>query len=126
MLDSGDYIELFFASEQTHHTLVLRVSEWATVALRYYNVHFFSYPQKWCTHMAYIVVTWLVPLETAVILEHVLLTPYNHAPVYSVTLSKATYIGYTACLAVTCQLHFWQNDQDILHAIGLTRGWNGY
>ena len=29
-----------------------------------------------------------------------------------------------ACLAVTCHLHFWQNDRDLLHAIAVTRGWN--
>ena len=31
-----------------------------------------------------------------------------------------------ACLAVTCNLHFWQNDQDLLRATAVTRGWNGY
>ena len=31
-----------------------------------------------------------------------------------------------ACLAVTCHLHFWQNDRDFLHATAVTRGWNGY
>ena len=31
-----------------------------------------------------------------------------------------------ACLAVTCHLHFWQNDRDLLHATAVTRGWNGY
>ena len=30
------------------------------------------------------------------------------------------------CLAVTCHLHFWQNDRDLLHAAVVTRGWNGY
>ena len=30
------------------------------------------------------------------------------------------------CLAVTCHLHFWQNDQDLLCATVVTRGWNGY
>ena len=30
------------------------------------------------------------------------------------------------CLAVTCHLHFWQNDRDFLHATVVTRGWNGY
>ena len=30
------------------------------------------------------------------------------------------------CLAVTCHLHFWQNDRDLLHAAAVTRGWNGY
>ena len=31
-----------------------------------------------------------------------------------------------ACLAVTCHLHFWQNDRDFLHATAVTRGWSGY
>ena len=30
------------------------------------------------------------------------------------------------CLAVTCHLHFWQNDPDLLHATVVTQGWNGY
>ena len=29
-------------------------------------------------------------------------------------------------LAVTCHLHFWQNDRDLLGATAVTRGWNGY
>ena len=33
-----------------------------------------------------------------------------------------------ACLAVACQLHFGQNDQDLFHATAVTGGlgWNGY
>ena len=31
-----------------------------------------------------------------------------------------------ACLAVTCHLHFWQNDLDFLRATVVTRGWSGY
>ena len=30
------------------------------------------------------------------------------------------------CLAVTCHLHFWQNERDPLRATAVTRGWNGY
>ena len=30
------------------------------------------------------------------------------------------------CLAVTCHLHFWQNDRDLLRATAVTRGWKGY
>ena len=30
------------------------------------------------------------------------------------------------CLAVTCHLHFWQNDRDLLRAIAVTWWWNGY
>ena len=29
-----------------------------------------------------------------------------------------------ACLAVTCHLHFWQNDWALLGATAVTRGWN--
>ena len=31
-----------------------------------------------------------------------------------------------ACLAVTCHLHFWQNDRDLLRATAVRLGWNGY
>ena len=31
-----------------------------------------------------------------------------------------------ACLAVTCHLHFWQNDRDLLSATVVTQAWNGY
>ena len=31
-----------------------------------------------------------------------------------------------ACLVVACQLHFWQNDRDLLCPTAVTRGWNGY
>ena len=33
---------------------------------------------------------------------------------------------FNQLLAVTCHLHFWQNDRDLLRANALTRGWNGY
>ena len=39
---------------------------------------------------------------------------------------KATYVRCMRVLAVTCHLHFWQNDQDFLRATVVTRGWNGY
>ena len=29
------------------------------------------------------------------------------------------------CLAVTCYLHFWQNDRGLLRATAVTRGGNG-
>ena len=29
------------------------------------------------------------------------------------------------CLAVTCHLHFWQNDRDCLRATAVTRGGGG-
>ena len=31
-----------------------------------------------------------------------------------------------ACLAATCHLHFWQNDQDLLRSTAVTQEWNRY
>ena len=31
-----------------------------------------------------------------------------------------------ACWGVTCHLHFWQNDRDLLCATAVTQGWNGH
>ena len=68
-----------------------------------------------------------MPHETAAISAQVQCTPYNHAPVYSVILFKATCIHRVhVCLAVTCHQHFWQNDRDLLRATAVTWGWNGY
>ena len=66
---------------------------------------------------------WLVPHETAAVSAQVLCTPYNHAPCHF----KQSHIRkvYT-CLAVTCHLHFWPNDRDLLRATAVTRWWNGY
>ena len=66
---------------------------------------------------------WLVPHETAAISAQLLCTPYNHAPCH---FMQSHIRKVYACLAVTCHLHFWQNDQDLLHASVVTQGWNGY
>ena len=50
-------------------------------------------------------------------------TPYNHAPCHFV---QSHIRKVYACLAVTCHLHFWQDDRDLLRATAVTRGWNGY
>ena len=60
-----------------------------------------------------------MPWETDAVSGQVLCTPYNHAPGYSVTL----YLGW---ICVTCHLHFWQNDRDLLRAAAVTRVWDGY
>ena len=54
----------------------------------------------------------------AAVSVQVLCTPFNHAPVYICRV----YV----CLAVTCYLHFWQNDRDILPAPAVTQGFNEY
>ena len=66
---------------------------------------------------------WLVQLETAAVSVQVLCTPYNHAPCHFMQIHIRKVYAY---LAVTCHLHFWQNDPDLLRATAVTRGWNGY
>ena len=66
---------------------------------------------------------WLVPHETAAISAQVLCTPYNHAPCH---FMQSHVCKVYVCLAVTCHLHFWQNDRDLLCATAVTQGWNGY
>ena len=51
----------------------------------------------------------------------------HHTTMYHVTSCKATCIRTVyACLGVTCHLHFWQNDRDLLRATAVTWGWNRY
>ena len=55
--------------------------------------------------------------------RRVLCTPYSHAPCQ---FTQSHIRKVHACLAVTCHLHFWQNDRDLLRATAVTWGWNGY
>ena len=55
--------------------------------------------------------------------RRVLCTPYNHAPCY---FMQSHIRKVYACLAVTYELHFWQDDRDLLRATAVTRGWDGY
>ena len=64
-----------------------------------------------------------MPHETAAVSTQVLCTPYNHAPCHF--LQNHIRKVY-ACFPVTCHMHFWQNDRDLLRATAITRGWNGY
>ena len=66
---------------------------------------------------------WLMPHETAAVSAQVLCTSYNHAPCH---FMQSHIRKVYASLAVTCHLHFWQNDQGLLRATAVTRGWNGY
>ena len=103
------HIALFPALEWTHCTLVTCGVEWVTVA---FHCEYW-YPPKWCAYKvtALMVVTWLVPHETADVLAYSVCAPYNHAPVFSVTSFKATDVGRMSSFTVTCHLYFWQNDQ---------------
>ena len=69
------------------------------------------------------VLTVLASHETTAISAQVLWTSYNHAPCH---FMQSHIRKMYACLAVTCYLHFWQNDRDLLRATAVTRGWNRY
>ena len=111
--DDCFYIVLFTALEQTHWTCMwFNMSEWLFIARFLISIEV-VYLQRWhCwCHMN------LLPSR------RVQCTPYNHAPCHFMqSLIHKVY----ACLAVTCHLHFWQNDRDLLRATAVTRGWNGY
>ena len=54
--------------------------------------------------------------------RRVLCTPYNHAPCHFMQSHiRACVFSCNACLAVTCHLHFWQNDRGLLRATAVTR-----
>ena len=52
-----------------------------------------------------------------------LYTPSNHAPCH---FMQSHIYKVHACLAVTCCVHFWQNDWGFLCTTAVTLGWNGY
>ena len=68
----------------------------------------------------YLVVTWLVLCETAAIVQ-----TYT-GWVYSVYFIPSHLGRVHVCLGVTCHLHFWQNDQDLLCATAMIQGWIEY
>ena len=68
-----------------------------------------------------LVVTWLVPRETA---ADAVRSVYTIQPCTMSRHFMQSHIHWVhACLAVTCQLHFSQNGSDLLRA---TRGCSGY
>ena len=71
-----------------------------------------------------LVVTWLVPCETAAVLVHYVYTiqPFNISCHFMQSHVHMMHVH----LAVTSHLHIWRNDFDLLHATVVTWGWNGY
>ena len=112
------YITLFSALEQTHCTCMWFLQEWLAFYSAFLNIH------RSCV-LILIALAWLLPCEAAdtVTARRVLCTPYNHAPCH---FMQSHIRKVYACLAVTCHLHFWQNDRDLLRATAVTRGWKGY
>ena len=108
----GFCVALFSTLEHTHWALVACVSEWVTVAFK--SEFWISTEVVYLQHC--LIVTWLVPRETAAV------------SIQWCTVSRHFMLSHIrrvhACLAVTCNLHFWQNGRDLLRATAVTRGWN--
>ena len=83
----------------------------------------FKYPSKWL--QCRLVVTWLKHMK-------LLLSQHKFWVHYTLCTSLRCYFIWNhncrmhVCLAVTCQLHFWQNDWDLLCATAVAWGWNRY
>ena len=71
-----------------------------------------------------LVVKWLVPHETAAVLGCSVYTKQPRPVSHHFMQSHICRVH--ACLAVTCHLHLWQNDRDLLCATAVTWGWNWY
>ena len=76
------------------------------------------------TYSTGLVVTWLLPRETAAVSAS---SVYTIQPCTMSRLFMQSHIRRMhACLTVTCHLHFGQKERDVLHATALTRWRNGY
>ena len=79
---------------------------------------FFEYPPKWCIYRAGM---------TGATRNRCCLDASSVYTMHHVTSCKTTNVRFScqACLAVTCHLHFWQNDRDLLRATVVTREGGG-
>ena len=114
LIDDRLYSAILRSLEQTHCARMWFYMSDQLFIARFLNIH----RSGVLTALA-----WLVPHETAAVSAQVLCTPYNHAPCH---LMQSHIRKVYACLAVTCHLHFWQHDRDLLRATAVRRGWNGY
>ena len=99
------YIALFSAL-LSRLTALACGSTWVTIFIAcFLNIH-------WSGVLT--ALAWLMPHETAAVWVHVLCTSYNHAPCH---FMQSHIRKMYACLAVTCHLHFWQNDPDLYYQL---------
>ena len=88
----------------------------------------FEWPSKWCTHSA----VWLFGCYMAGAMWNCChLSKHSLYTIQFCTSLQCHFIQshickVHGCLVVTCHLHFWQNDLDLLYATVVTRGWNRY
>ena len=106
------YIVLFSALLSRLTALVCG-SAWVT---SFYSA-FFEYPLKWCTYSAGMAGATLNCSRLSA--SHV----YTIQP-YTMSLHAKPHTS--GVCVFSCNLHFWQNDRDLLRATVVTRGWNGY
>ena len=95
-------------ADSLHSHVILH--EWLAFYSVFLNSHWSGVLTHWC-HMK-LLPSW-----------NILCTPYKYVPCHFVQNHVRSVYAY---LAVTCHLHFWQNDQDLLQTTPVTRGWNGY
>ena len=106
-------IALFSTLKRTHCACMWFYMSDQLFIARFLNSH------QWCTYSADMAgATWNCCHLGAFSVHYI----YNHAPCY---FTQSHIRKVYACLAVTCHLRFWQNDQDLLHATAVTLGWNG-
>ena len=77
---------------------------------------FFEYPPKWCIYSAGWCHMKLVSSRRKFCVHHTT----NQAPCHF--MQSHIRKVYT-CLAVTCRMHFWQNDRDLLRATAVRHLW---
>ena len=120
MIDDHLYSAILRSLEQTHCARL-----WFYMSDKLFIARFFFFFFFLNIHRSGVLTAlpWLVPHETAAISAQVLCTTYNHAPCH---FMQSHMRKVYACLAVTCHLHVWQNDRDLLRVTAVTRGWNGY
>ena len=99
-------------ADSLHSNVILH--EW----IAFYSA-FFEYPPKWCTYSAGMAGATTNCCHLSMFCVH----HNNHAPCH---FMQSHIHKVYACLAVTCHLHFWQNDRGLLRATAVTWGWNGY
>ena len=103
LIDDHLYSAFLRSLEQIHCARL-----WFYMTDKLFIARFFEYPPKWCTYSAGMAgATWnCSDLGASSVYTIQPCTMSLHAKPHKVY----------ACLAVTCHLHFWQNDRDLLRA----------
>ena len=116
------YMVLFSALEQTPCTPVLCDSGRVTVAFRI-ALKKLKNPPKLCNDSDIWLCGWchmkLLPSQPTFCVHHTTMRQFSH-------FIWSNICSVHVCSAVTCHLHFWQNDWDLLCATAVTQGQNGY